>query len=608
MSAPNKTEQSSPAVQDSPTEPMASASFSNRSPWRVWTVIGILALLATILVLRLFDMQVRSWQLYAPLRQKSSSGTVDDTTQRGVIVDRDGVLLAADRFIYRVTATPKYIPEANWQKLAGLLEEIAGIPKADTLTALAENPDGNYAVLAAHIPRQQGKRLLAEKKARRDQEDYILEYVYATALPQRFYPQNRLASQTLGFLNAERTAVLGLERYYDRFLRDDGVGLPRGRWTTRDALPEETLRFIPPGKGKGLVLTLDRTIQWIIEDELREGVRFYGAESGSIIVMDPRTGAILGMANTPSFDPNHYEEENSNYFSNPAVSAQYEPGSIFKIITMAAALDTNTVEPTTIFTDTGTIVVGQRTIENSSRTAAGQVTVADALALSLNVVTVQVAEALGSERFYNYVARFGFGEATEIDLAGEIAGLVKSPGNPAWSWSDLGTNSFGQGLAVTPIQMITAAAAIANQGRLMQPYVVQARIDDDRVLVTSPTVVRQSISPETAATLTEMMVHTVEVGNKAARVPGYTVAGKSGTAEIATAGGYNQDKTIASFVGFVPADDPQFVVLVRLNRPDPDISRWAAYTAAPLFSRVAHRLLDHLNIPPDDVRLAKASQ
>ncbi len=603
-----------------PDEPLAlTTSVAERSdrllrqPWRVGAVAVLLALLGGVLILRLLDMQIRLWNFYSePVASAQTTSALGNDATRGIIVDRDGEPLAIDRYVYQVTATPRNIPEDLWEGVAQLLEEYAGIPAASTRATLSENKDGYYAVLAKELDFQQGRKLQQIKRQileNKDLEDDLLvNNVFVVAKPLRFYPQYRLASQLIGFVNGERTAVLGLERYYDSFLRYDGVGLPRGKWQSRDTLPDETLRYLPTDAGKSLVLTLDRTIQWIIEDELAQGIEVYGAQGGTIIVMDPKTGAILGMANEPSFDPNNYLQEDPNYFTNPAISAQYEPGSIFKIITMAAAVDAGVVESTSTFTDTGTIVVGQRTFRNSSRTAAGVITVADALALSDNVVTIQVALELGVKKFYQAVNRFGFGQATEIDLANESAGIVKAPGNPKWSEADLAANSFGQGIAVTPMQMVMATGAIANGGQLMRPYVVQARIQGDYVLPTEPTVVRRVLKPESAATMTEMMIHTVEAGNQAARVPGYTVAGKSGTAEIASNGGYTEKETIASFVGFAPADDPQFVVLVKLDRPDPSISPWAAKTAAPIFSRVAYRLLDHLNIPPDDIRLAAASQ
>jgi cell division protein FtsI/penicillin-binding protein 2 len=301
-------------------------------------------------------------------------------------------------------------------------------------------------------------------------------------------------------------------------------------------------------------------------------------------------------------------QESYSLFQNPAISAQYEPGSIYKIITMAAAMDAGIITPTTTFNDSGSYTIGGRVIFNSNRAANGEVTVTRALALSLNVITAQIAEELGPEEFYRYVRLFGFGEATNVDLSGEINGLIKTPSDPNWSEADLGTNSFGQGLACTPLQMLNATAAIANGGRLVQPYIVQTRVAEGQAQVTEPIVTRQVIRPETSEAMATMMAEVVGTSASLAGVDGYAVAGKSGTAQIPSPEGYVQEETIVSFVGFAPADDPKFVLLVKMDRPDPEINVWAGQTAAPVFGRIAERLLDHFSVPPDDLRLAASGE
>jgi cell division protein FtsI/penicillin-binding protein 2 len=301
-------------------------------------------------------------------------------------------------------------------------------------------------------------------------------------------------------------------------------------------------------------------------------------------------------------------QESYGLFSNPAVSAQYEPGSVYKIITMASAMDAGLITPDTIYNDPGSYNIGGRTVFNSNRGANGDVTVSRALALSLNVVTAQIAEQLGEEEFYRYVRLFGFGEATNVDLSGEISGIIKTPSDPNWSLADLGTNSFGQGLACTPLQMLNATAVIANGGRLVQPYMVKARVAGGKVQLTEPVVTRQVIKPETAQMMSTMMAEVVNTSASLAGVDGYAVAGKSGTAQIPSAEGYVSEETIVSFVGFAPADNPSFVLLVKMDRPDPKINVWAGQTAAPVFGRIAARLLDHFSVPPDDVRLAAVKE
>jgi cell division protein FtsI/penicillin-binding protein 2 len=287
----------------------------------------------------------------------------------------------------------------------------------------------------------------------------------------------------------------------------------------------------------------------------------------------------------------------------------WEPGSIFKIVTWAAGLDSGTISPNTTFYDEGALEVGGRVIRNWDRKGHGLVTMTDGLVQSLNTVASFVSTSMGKDRFYTYLRRFGFGTLTEVDLASEGPGMLKLPGDSHWFPSELGTNSFGQGIAVTPMQMIVAVAAVANRGTMVKPHVVhQFQVPDpetgelETVLV-EPMVVRRAISQETADTLTNMLVQVVEQGATRAQVPGYRIAGKTGTAQIPTPYGYHPNDTIASFVGFAPADDPQFIVLVKLDKPT--ASPWGSQTAAPTFKAIAERLFAYMQIPPDEIRLAQ---
>ena len=576
-----------------------------RQRWRFWFIVVCFGLLTCLVVARLLEYQIIQWGV-TPEAALTPAGL----SPRGVIVDRNGELLAADRYFYRLTATPYHIKtDQERMQLAKELETLIGLPANQTWKILTEAAAHQFAELSTSISLEQGQKLL-DLKAREYKEKGTssLEYIDLAPMPTRYYPQTSIASHIIGFVQADGRGAYGLEEYYDSFLNANSrVGLLEKTQDTPAILTPKVRRFIPSIADKDLILTLDRTIQWILEDELRKGVAQYRAKGGTIIVMEPKTGAILGMANWPDYDPNHYGDGHVDFgrFANPAVSALYEPGSVFKLVTMGAALDIHVIVPDSIFTDTGYIVVGDRTIYNSSRAAAGRVTAKDARAQSLNVVTAQVALKVGSEEFYRYVRRFGFGELTEVDLANEVPGLLKTPGSEAWSLSDLGTNSFGQGLAVTSIQMVSAVSAIANGGQLMRPYIVQARVHENQVLQTKPTIVHTVMSAEAAKALTQMMIYVVDHGNSAANVSGYKIAGKSGTAQIPTKGGYLENEVIASFIGFAPADDPKFVMLVKLDRPDPNVTQWANFNAAPIFAQVTRRVLDHMNIPPDDVRLGQ---
>jgi cell division protein FtsI/penicillin-binding protein 2 len=586
-------------------EPQTAANHSPQQVWRIWLVVAGFAFLTSLVVVRLLHHQLIGW-----LGGRAPVVLAEDGLPRGVIVDRRGELLAADRFFYRIVADPSIIrTEEARQVVANKLQELAGLPAAETSAKLYEASGRRYVELARRISLEQSNQINAFKN--QDEAENTVSLFHSVVVlpaPERYYPQGQLASHLLGFVRAEGLGSYGVEEYYQAYLNPrSGVGL-RGKLSSDlTTLPEPVRRFVPSMGGKDLVLTIDTGIQWIAEEELKKALDRYRASSGSIIVMEPHTGALLALANYPTYDPNQYSSETDySRFIDPAVSLLYEPGSIFKIVTMAAALDTGVITPTKVYTDNGSFVVGSRLVFNSNRIGYGRVSATDALARSLNVVTAQIAVEMGADQFYRYVERFGFTQPTEIDLADEVRGLVKQPGNPNWSLSDLGTNSFGQGLAITPMGMINATAAIANGGHLMRPYIVQARVEGDRVQWTEPTLVRPVLKAETARTLVAMMVETVRTGNEAAGVAGYRIAGKSGTAQIPGEGGYLRDQTIVSFVGFAPADDPRFVVLVKLDRPDPGISIWATHTAAPVFAQVTRRLFDYLGIPPDEVRLGAA--
>jgi cell division protein FtsI/penicillin-binding protein 2 len=571
--------------------------------WRIWVVVGGFGLLASLVLLRLLDYQLAKWRSV-----EAAQLPVESVLPRGVIVDRRGEILAGDRFFYRLGIDAVSLKSAEErQALVAQLQDLTGLPAQALEAKLMQDAKRFDVELAKDLSLEIGQKLLAFMQ--HDKEENAArfsQYMHVDALPTRFYPQGSLASHVIGFVGGNRSGNYGVEAYYNSFVDpQSGIGLLQKTHDTLGQLDESVRRFIPSMGNKDLILTIDSGVQWILEDELQKAVTAYRATGGTIIVMEPHTGALLGIANWPNFDPNQYSKTLVDHFQDPAISLLYEPGSIFKLITMAAALDTNVITPTTMYTDSGAITVGGRVIFNSNRVGYGRVSVTEALARSLNVVTAQVAEQVGAEAFYRYIHRFGFGQLTEVDLAGEVPGLLKEPGNDLWSLSDLGTNSFGQGIAVTPIQMASAVSAIANGGYLMRPSVVSARVYHEEVLFTQPRVVRPVLKPKSVEDLTAMMVDTVRTGNVAASVAGYTIAGKSGTAQIPSKDGYEKDATITSFVGFAPADDPKIVILVKLDRPDPTISEWATHTAAPVFAQVARRLFTHLNIPPDAVRLGE---
>ncbi|MFO7916734.1 MAG: penicillin-binding protein 2 [Anaerolineae bacterium] len=413
----------------------------------------------------------------------------------------------------------------------------------------------------------------------------------------RVYPDSTLAASVLGFVNYEGDALYGVEEYYDRLL--EGT---RGEWYgVRDPWGRQLLASLTNYRaaedGATLVLTIDRNIQHAAERILQSGIEENKATSGNIIVLDPRTGGVLAMANYPTYAPGNYGEvESSEYYMNTSISSIYEPGSVFKPLTLAGALDARLIRPTDSYDDRGEIIVGEQRIMNSDRQAHGSTTMVELLAHSRNVGAAYVATLLGEARFYEYVRRFGFGEVTGIDLAHEARGILRLPGESAWHKSDLATNSFGQGLAVTPIQVAAAYGAMANDGILMRPYVVSEIHRGEEVEEGEPFPVRRVISSQAAQDITELMVEATELGMEEAVLPGYALAGKSGTSEIASIEGYVREFIIASFVGFGPVSDPRFVVLVKFDEPRE--GHWGTEVAAPEFRRMCKYLVDYYGIPP----------
>ena len=351
------------------------------------------------------------------------------------------------------------------------------------------------------------------------------------------------------------------------------------------------------------MLTIDRTLQRIAEQNLADAMEDTGARGGTILMMDPYTGDILAMASAPTFDVTQLDLTDPNLdlsiFRNRAVTDLYEPGSVFKTITMAAAVDAGIVNPNTTYVDTGAIVVGARTIRNFDLSFHGEQTMTQVLQRSLNTGTAWVAQLLGSDLFYWYVKQFGFGDVSGSSLGGEAPGIVKEPGNIFWSPVDLATNSFGQGISVTPLQMVQAASVIANGGELVRPRIVRAVITENDVRAVPIVIERRVIREDTAAQLRLMMQAVVDgVAGHPAQTPGWPVAGKSGTSDVAEEGVYLEGESIASFVGFAPADDPRVVVLIKLDRPQGQI--FGGVVAAPVLSDVLEDALPYLGIPPSN--------
>lgn len=562
---------------------------------RRMTVLGLcLTFGLAVIVAQLVRWQI---MMHPQLEQMAVAQRVREReipVTRGYITDAHGRILAMNLYQWDISASPSLV--TNPEEVAGQLAVLLNLP-VDVLHAKLTE-EAQWVSLARFVPQEIGEAI-----ANLDSDGIQCE-----ASSVRIYPMKDLAAHVLGFVNYMGDGFYGVDGYYNSALK----GIPGLTRVEVDAvgdvipLPPDELRA--PKPGNDLTLTLDVNIQHIAFQELQWALEQYEAESGTIIIMDPKTGGILASVSLPTYDPNDYAAADSSLLADPAVSSMWEPGSVFKIMTWGAGLDSGVITPDMTVYDKGKMEVGGRVIENSDRKAHGTVTMTEALANSLNTVAAYISTTMGKDRFYGYLRRFGFGQLTDVDLASEGPGMMKLPGDANWFPSELGTNSFGQGIAVTPMQMITAVAAVANQGLLLQPHILQQTIIKDRdgevekVVQVPPEIVRQAISKEAAATLTTMLVEVVETKVPQARIPGYKIAGKTGTAEIPTAYGYHPTDTIVSFVGYAPAASPQFIILVKLDRPK--TSRWAAYTAAPTFRTIAEKLFVYLHIPPDDMRPA----
>lgn len=561
---------------------------------RLPIIVGFLLLISAILLYRFASFQWLSPDVARELelRGEANYGSIRRLPAvRGLIYDRQGQPLAINTLQYEISASPNLITQER--QIAIQLGAILNRDELELARLLELNVP--WVQIARPVSAEVGQQIA----------DLDLFGVLIEPLARRFYPQGALAGQVIGFtIEGEEglQGVVGIEGYYNDQLQGRIVNqavsvLP---FELPSDLSNDTQR------GKDIILTIDRDIQYWVEAELLLAINESGSTKGTIIVMDPRNGDILAMASYPQLDPNNFSEiKDQSLLKNAAVSEVYEPGSVMKVITVALGLEYGAITPDWTYNDQGVIELGGIRIQNWDRLAKGVVDTAQVLIQSLNIGATEIALALGPDNFYSGMRQFGFGEFLRVDLMGEEAGKVKSPGDPEWSDSDLGTNSFGQGIAVTPLQMITAVSALANDGLMYRPRVVRQIVDNDNLITVQPSVLKRPVSAETANFLAETMKRVVEEGATKAQLPGYSIAGKTGTAQIPSPVGYESGASIVTFVGFFPSDDPQVAILVKLDRP---VGYWGSEVAAPVFKRLAERLVLLLEIPPDELRYALASE
>jgi cell division protein FtsI/penicillin-binding protein 2 len=567
----------------------------------------MLSIFPVVIILQMVRIQVSPAWIEDIKQQRTEMTTPYQTIipARGQIYDRRGNLLAGNRTVFEV-GVELYDVE-NPQTIAQTVSALLEIDYEDSLlrASLDASKKSVYSRLVDNVPPEEIEKLKIVKEqmdamyARSTGENApsLSGLVFSPHLG-RTYPEDSLASNILGFVNAENQGFFGVEERFNELL----AGKSKTVRVPLDPNRAEEMPQVPDGAS--LILSIDREIQRAMEETIDDGVAESGSDSGTIVVIDPRSGEVLALATTPRMDLNQFWKYGEIFPKdtpfNRAVSQFYEPGSVYKVLTMAAALDKGAVTPESVFVDTGVIEVGGTLIYNWNGGAWGPQNMQGCMQHSLNVCLAWVATQLGPDRFYESMKAFGIGHVSGIDLAGEAAGRLKEPGDNDWYAADLGTNAFGQGVSATPIQMAVAVSAVANEGMMMAPKIVDAVVSEGYQHTIDNRVLGMPIKSETARTLSELLANSLEQESSDALVTGYRIAGKTGTAEIPTVYGYTSNETNASFVGWGPVDDPRFLVYVWLEKPS--TSPWGSVVAAPVFRSAAEQLVVLLNIPPDDVR------
>ena len=542
-----------------------------------------------VLVWRLYTLQVLDTTRYQQLADDERHAQIPIAPSRGALLDTNGNPLVVSVRYDSVYVLGTLVGGADRaDKLATTLSPVLGVPAAD-LRAAIDPASSRPLVLKSGVPSAVAAQV----------QQLALPGVYLDSEPRREYPEGSLAAQALGFVGRDYTGLTGLELSYDQEL----AGTPGVIDTEKDTAGQEIALgrrlLTAPRQGSDLVLTLDRYVQRVAERLLNQAVMDNHATGGLILVMEPRTGNILAAANNPTYSltaDEVYNPRQADRYKAKIVTDQYEPGSTLKTITMSAAIDQGLVTPSTTMNDTGVAVVAGSTIRNWNGAANGTSTMTDVLIHSSNVGMTWVSGVLGADRLYEYFARYGFGQPTGLRLPGEVGGTVRTNHDAGWTRVDQATNAYGQGIAVTPVQLLQSVAVLANDGQLVRPRLVRAIRGPDGPREMAPEVERQVISPKTAHTMLQMMVAVHEQPDlKAYRVAGYHIAAKTGTADTPTNVGYNTALTIGSLVAVFPADAPRFAVLIRLDGPE---KLYGGLVAAPVLKDLAQELLTYYRVPP----------
>ncbi len=551
--------------------------------FRLASLLAIFLVLFIALLSRAFQLQVLSGEQLKKLAQRQHITTLPIPSERGMIYDRNGEKLAMSVLADSVCADPTRItdPAKASRRIAAVLNL-----NAEAVFRKISEPK-SFCWLARKISPEQAAQVQAAN----------IEGVFLIKEPKRFYPNGPLAAHLIGFSGFDAEGLEGLEKKYDGYLR----GKPEKLTWARDAKGKKLFLHVertasPRDGSANLVLTIDSRIQYLVETHLKQAVQDKGAKGGVAIVMDPKTGEILALANEKAFNPNNIRGLTSDIWRNRAIADAFDPGSTFKPFLVAAAIEEKVVrESDRFFCENGHYAVANRVIREANRKRHGYLSVRDILKYSSNIGSAKIAEKLGREKYYDYIRSFGFGAKTGIDVSGEANGLLRPVKN--WTRVDTAAIAFGQGISVTAIQLITAMSAIANDGVLMKPFVVRGLTDRNNqpIKMFGPETVRRVVSAQTARRLTAMLTQVVgaEDGTgKNAHIINVDVAGKTGTAQKFdfARGVYSSERVRTSFIGFFPSDNPQVVILVILDEPQRD--KWGGVAAAPVFKNIGEQILN----------------
>jgi len=594
-----------------------------KDKFRFWRINSLLVLFLSfwiIIACRLFQLQVLEHEKFSVLAANQHWGSAEIPAARGRILSSDGFPLVENQIAYLVYGKPPTVVDVKTtaQRLAEVLWEENS--KSQTTEEETERIENALSQNLQWVPL--AHKISPETKVKI--EELEIEGIGFEEEPKRFYPEGALAAHLLGFVGSDEQGqdqgYYGLEGFYNGDLRGRSGRIVEEKGASGEPILLGDYKKIPAENGRDLALTLDRSVQFLVEQKLAAAVEKYGAKSGSVVVMEPATGAILAMANFPAYDPatrKHRTEvtETQNFsdsaspaseaesefsdsvlqWTNPAISETYEPGSVLKALTMSAGIDTKTVKPQTTMQDSGPITVSGYTVDNWDGKHHGEETMIEILQHSNNCGAAWVGQQVGAETLRNYFLKFGLGETLGIDLEDEDTGIVKELSE--WRPIDLANAAFGQGVSMTPLQLASIFSTIVRKGVMMRPYLVDEIHEGDKVIQTKPKKLAQVLSEQSADIMVEMLTAAVEGGeSKFYNLETHRVAGKTGTAQIPVEGRYDPTKTNCTFIGFLPSY-PEFVMLVLLRQPSASI--YAAETAVPTWMEIARELTVYYGIEPD---------